>query len=96
MKIFNQALLLKMVWQLASNSDKLWVQIFKAKYFSKAGFWAIKNKRDASPLWRAIQDLKHILMDQIGWHVGQGTAIKALNEPWYTGCVINHITTNAQ
>ncbi|XP_078168462.1 uncharacterized protein LOC144562969 [Carex rostrata] len=96
MKTFNQALILKMVWQLASNSDKLWVQIFKAKYFSKAGLWAIKNKRDASPLWREIQDLKHILKDQLGWHVGQGTRIKALNEPWFTGCELQHITTNAQ
>lgn len=95
-KSFNQALILKMVWQLASNSDKLWVQIFKAKYFSKGGFWAVKGKRDASPLWRAIQDLKHFFNNNIRWHVGQGTKIKAVNEPWFPGYHTQRVTTNLQ
>ena len=95
-KNFNQALLLKLVWQLASGADKLWVQIFRAKYFTKIGFWAVKRRSDASPLWRAIQDLKGVFSGQLQWHVGQGGNIRIMNEPWYQGWEVQSITSNAQ
>lgn len=59
-------------------------------------FWAVKGKRDASPLWRAIQDLKHFFNNKIRWHVGQGIKIKAINEPWFPGYEIQRVTTNLQ
>lgn len=41
---FNQALLLKIVWQLASNQDRLWVQLMRAKYFPRGGFGRSKAR----------------------------------------------------
>lgn len=38
MKLFNHALILKLVWQVASNEDKLWVMVVRAKYYPRGGF----------------------------------------------------------
>lgn len=93
-RVFNEALLLKVVWQVASNADKLWVQVMQAKYFSRGGFWAVTNTRDASPLWRAIQRLKPRIKDSLMWHVGDGTRIAAINQPWHQNWGLQRITTN--
>lgn len=37
-KVFNHALLMKLVWQIASAADKVWVLILKAKYFPRGSF----------------------------------------------------------
>ena len=33
--IFNEALIMKVVWQIASNSDRLWVAVVRAKYCAR-------------------------------------------------------------
>lgn len=46
LKLFNQSLVLKAVWQVASNCDRLWVQVVRAKYFSRRGFWGVNGTRE--------------------------------------------------
>ena len=93
---FNQALILKVVWQLVSNKDKLWVHIMRAKYYPRAGIWAVQRKTGVSRLWRAVQEAKEFFRESIKWHVGDGTGILATNHPWYTGWHIQRISTNLQ
>lgn len=38
LKIFNKALLQKLVWQLVSQQGRVWVEIVKAKYFPNNSF----------------------------------------------------------
>lgn len=33
-KAFNQALMMKLVWQMTLEEDKIWVKVLKEKYFS--------------------------------------------------------------
>lgn len=96
LKLFNQSLLLKAVWQVASNSDKIWVQVVRAKYFSRRGFWGVSGTRDVSRLWRSIQKLKPFFREQILWHVGDGQTIPCINQPWFPNWHIQVITTNVQ
>jgi hypothetical protein len=37
LKLFNEALLLKIVCQLAGSHDKIWVEVMRAKYCPKKG-----------------------------------------------------------
>lgn len=96
LKLFNQYLVLKAVWQVASNSDKIWVQVVRAKYFSRRGFWGVNGTRDVSRLWRSIQKLKPFFREQILWHVGDGLTIPCINQPWFKNWSVQVITTNAQ
>lgn len=83
LKLFNQSLLIKIVWQLALQQDRLWVKVVRAKYCSREGLWGVSNRSNASPLWRLIQDLKPFFEDSTLWSIGDGTRIKALNELWH-------------
>lgn len=84
------------MWQLASEQDKLWIQIFKAKYYPRKGLWANARGGGYSPLGRVIQQLKVFFNDDLMWHVGEGMRIGAINQPWYDGWVPQVITSNAQ
>lgn len=94
--LFNKALMLKIVWQVAANEDKLWVQIMRAKYFPRGGFWGVKNSNGSSKLWKSIQELKEIFRDQIRWSISDGRDIPALNQPWYPGWQLQMIESNMQ
>lgn len=37
-KIVNQALLLRIVWYIAANDNKIWAQVMRARYFPRSGF----------------------------------------------------------
>lgn len=95
-KLFNDALLLKLVWQLASGQDKLWVKFFQAKYYPRKGLWANASTGGCSLLGRELQKLKKFFQDDLLWHVGDGTNIGALNQPWYDGWTPIVIGSNAQ
>lgn len=94
LQIFNEALILKMVWQLASNQDKIWVQVMRGKYFPRKGFWGVNTTRRTSKLWKAIQEMKPNLLSKLKWHIGDGTTIPAINQPWFEGWNIQEIYTN--
>lgn len=93
---FNKALLLKVVWHMAADSDKLWVAVVKAKHYPRCGFWAARTRPAASKLWRAIQELKGWFKDDVSWELGEGTEVRALNEPWFQGWGLQRISTNVQ
>lgn len=95
-KVFNHALLMKLVWPIASGADKVWVLILKAKYFPRGSFWATLRTANSSPLWKAIQNLKPLIKDQLHWHVGDGSLIAAVNVPWHGGWEIQRRLTNAR
>lgn len=94
---FNKALLLKIVWQVASNQDRqLWVQILRAKYFPKGGFWGVNGTAGKSRLMKDIQELKPVIKDQLQWEIGTGETVQAMNQPWYEEWEIQTILTNDQ
>lgn len=95
-KIFKNSLLLKVAWQLVADEDRIWVKVFHAKYFPRAGFWDIKNTRDSSSLWKSVQGLKGFFDNNIKWQIGDGRGIAALNQPWFPGWSTQTIRSNEQ
>ncbi|KAJ3708371.1 hypothetical protein LUZ61_012076 [Rhynchospora tenuis] len=83
--IFNKALMLKAMRDVASNKQKLWVQLVMAKYCSNRGLWRTTKVRGTSKLWKDIQMLKLHLKDSIFWQVNNGDSIPVKFQPWYPG-----------
>lgn len=42
LQLSNEALVLKLVWEMACNSEKLWTQVMREKYCPRGGFWGVK------------------------------------------------------
>ncbi|KAJ3707828.1 hypothetical protein LUZ61_011533 [Rhynchospora tenuis] len=90
LNIFNNALMLKMVWRIASNQNNLWVQIIKDKYCGIKGFWGSSNTKGCSLFWKNLQKLKPYLKDHIYWTIGDGNNILVRGDPWFdnwTNCL---------
>lgn len=93
---FNEALMLKLVWNLAANKDKIWVAIMKAKYFPRGGFWGIQTSTRASKAWKEVQWLKEFFKETMRWQIGDGKEVCLVNQPWLEEWAVQRITTNVQ
>lgn len=88
LKIFNKALIQKVVWQLVTNQDRVWVGIIKAKYFPQNSFWSAEDKQGTSNLWKALLENKNEVLIHTIWHIGDGKEIAVQGQPWYEQGVI--------
>lgn len=93
---FNESLMLKLVWNLAANTKKVWVDIMRAKYFSRGGFRGIQSCTRASKVWKEVQRLKEFFRESTRWQIGEGTEIRVVNQPWFAEWTVQRITTNVQ
>nr|XP_048317975.1 uncharacterized protein LOC125418473 [Ziziphus jujuba var. spinosa] len=78
----NLALLGKLGWLLATNSDKLWVKSLKAKYFAGKNFMKCTKTKNSSPAWHGILRSRTVLAKGLCYRVGKGNNINIWEDPW--------------
>jgi hypothetical protein len=78
----NEALILKIVWKLAQQSDYLWAQVLTAKYLSRGTLWFNNRVSNCTPLWKAIKRLKTIMEPHMCTVLGDLTS-PAFSNPWH-------------
>ncbi|CAA0819658.1 Unknown protein [Striga hermonthica] len=79
----NDALLMKLGWQLLTRPDTLWVRIMKAKYkLNVPNLLANGNLPKGSITMRAVGKIWNNLMKGIRWSVGDGKRIKFWQDRW--------------
>jgi Reverse transcriptase (RNA-dependent DNA polymerase)/zinc-binding in reverse transcriptase/Endonuclease/Exonuclease/phosphatase family len=84
-RTMNDALLLKLVWQMAQGKDKIWIEVMQAKYCPNEGIWGARPMTGVSLLWRKILSLREVLKEDVQWNIGSGTDIRVYNQPWVEG-----------
>ena len=72
----NNAFLMKLSWEMVSNSQALWVEILKSKYGE------CSERAQASCLWKAIQKRKDQVRKSATWMIGMADR---LNFGWTPG-----------
>ena len=81
-KEVNNALLAKQAWMIASKIDSLCMSILRAKYkISKNWLYADSSKR-ASPIWKAIEQAKNVVVKGACYIIEDGTTINVWQDPW--------------
>ncbi|KAJ4787969.1 RNA-directed DNA polymerase (reverse transcriptase)-related family protein [Rhynchospora pubera] len=83
LNLFGEALFLKLVWDLMSNGNKMWVHVCKSKYYSNLGFWRANNVVGASSLWRHAVKMRDFFKENVKWQIASGENIPVLSQPWY-------------
>ncbi|GLT60153.1 hypothetical protein SLA2020_329340 [Shorea laevis] len=68
----NLALLSKVGWKLATESEPLWIQILKAKYFPNCDFLQAEAKQNASYTWKGILETQELVSMGMGHMVNSG------------------------
>ena len=79
---FNLALLTKQEWRLISQSDSLYAQVMKAKYYLRKNFLHAKPRYAPSYLWRSLQHATPRLFEGLYWRVGDGKSINIWTDKW--------------
>uniref|UniRef100_A0A2N9HGL8 Reverse transcriptase domain-containing protein n=1 Tax=Fagus sylvatica TaxID=28930 RepID=A0A2N9HGL8_FAGSY len=60
--VFNQALLAKLTWLIASKKKSLCLDALRSKYKVKEDWLGQDPRKNASPLWKAIEKLKCVIL----------------------------------
>lgn len=81
-KDINNALLAKLAWMIASKRDSLCVLILRAKYKVKHGWLRIDPPKSASPIWKAIEKAKRIVIKGACYAIGDGSSVDVWQDPW--------------
>lgn len=69
-------------WVIASKCDSLCLSILRAKYKVQQD-WLFKSPvKVASPIWRAIESVRNIIVKGACYFLGSGTSINIRREPW--------------
>ncbi|XP_030495226.2 uncharacterized protein LOC115711025 [Cannabis sativa] len=82
----NFALVAKLGWNLAAESNTLWCQFFKDKYFRRScSFWSAPK----SNLWsygaRSIMATRDFIRDESCFAIGNGELVDIWHTPWLPG-----------
>lgn len=82
LKTFNAALLAKQSWKLMTEENPLLTAVFKARYFKNSSI--LKARRGYSPsyTWRSIWGAKSVLLEGLGWRIGNGCLVDASHDIW--------------
>lgn len=78
----NNALLAKLAWMIASKRDSLCMQILRARYKVKHDWLRSNPPKSASPIWKAIEKVKHIVSKGACYAIGDGSLVDIWQDPW--------------
>lgn len=81
-KDFNLALLAKLSWQVAKDSEKLWVRVLRDKYVTNGDFLSTVAKGNASWVWRSICKGNSVVEIGMKWSVGNGNSLRFWSDWW--------------
>jgi hypothetical protein len=79
---FNQALLAKQGWRMATNPESLCARVLRSRYFRGGEFLTARCPKGASFTWRSIVHGRELLKEGIIWRVGDGSKIDVWRDNW--------------
>lgn len=65
--LMNDALVLKVLWQMAQAQDRQWAAIMQAKYCGHDSVWVVQASPGVTPLWRRMLALRPKLEADYTW-----------------------------
>ncbi|KAF7812935.1 ribonuclease H [Senna tora] len=88
----NKAFKLKLLWQILSNQNRLWVKIILNKY--KIGSYpnpVLSSKNTDSKLWKEMCKLWPEFVENVHWEIGNGSKTSFWNDRKLEEMVPNHV-----
>ena len=78
----NRTLLAKLAWMVASKRDNLCMAILRAKYKVRQDWLCKDLSKFASPIWKAIDSVKDIIVKGACYLIGDRASINVWQDPW--------------
>ena len=81
-KLFNQALLAKLTWWVASGRDSICIRALRSKYKVNEDWMDSEPHKNASHLWRAIEKMCSVIKMGACFIMGNSDSIDMWKDPW--------------
>lgn len=82
LRVFNMALLAKQSWRLYIKANPLLLAIFQARYFKHSMVLEAHRGYAPSYTWRSIWGAKSLLLEGLGWRIGNGSMVDVVKDKW--------------
>ena len=87
---FNQALLAKQAWKLATEPESLCSRVLKARYYKNGDFLNARCPSGASVTWRSILFGRDLLKSGLIWRIGDGSKVSVWQDNWIPRSGVKH------
>jgi hypothetical protein len=81
-KDFNLDLIAKLSWMVASNRESICMRMLRSKYKVQRDWLSKSPPKNSSPIWRAIEMGKNVIVKCACLMVGNGENISVWKDPW--------------
>uniref|UniRef100_A0A8I6Y3E3 Reverse transcriptase domain-containing protein n=1 Tax=Hordeum vulgare subsp. vulgare TaxID=112509 RepID=A0A8I6Y3E3_HORVV len=83
--IFNQVMLGKQAWRLATDPTSLCARVLKGRYYPDADFFTAGKPRSSSFTWHSIIFGRKLLKIGMRWNIGNGENVSIMRDNWIQG-----------
>ena len=81
-KKYNEALIAKLTWMMASKRNSPCMEALRSKYKVSENWFREAPRKFASHTWKAVERMKQLVSKEACFLVGDGTLIDAWKDPW--------------
>nr|GEY87325.1 RNA-directed DNA polymerase, eukaryota, reverse transcriptase zinc-binding domain protein [Tanacetum cinerariifolium] len=93
LKDWNEALLAKHIWNIASKKDTLWVKWVHMMRLKDASIWNVEYNANNSWNWQCLLEVKDKIANRLKYEIGDGNSIHTWQDNWHSsGLLINQIS----
>lgn len=79
---YNHAGILRLLWEIETNRDALWVKWLCRKYLRGSSIWCARPPQSASWAWRGILQIRYLAVELLRYQVGNGQSTNFFLDPW--------------
>ena len=74
----------KQYWRLIQNPHSFYAQVMGVKYFPRRSLMEATIGFRPSYLWRSLLEARFLLMEGMGWRIGNGEYVHIWSDKWIT------------
>lgn len=82
LELWNKTLLIKHLWNVASNKESLWVKWINTVKLKGRSVWDVDESKSESWCWKTILEHRKFVEDHICYEIGNGKDIYVWHDKW--------------
>ncbi|GJY75851.1 hypothetical protein Tco_0480967 [Tanacetum coccineum] len=90
---WNEALLAKLLWNIASKKDTLWVKWIHMMKLKEGSIWNVQYTSNDNWHWKCLLEIRDKIADRMQYEIGDGSKVYLWYDEWHSsGLLINQVT----
>ncbi|GKD27234.1 hypothetical protein Tco_1233448 [Tanacetum coccineum] len=92
--LWNDALLIKHLWNIAAKKDSMWVKWIHEERLKGTSIWKAETDVNASWGWKNLLKLRDKIVQHVYYKIGNGKKTSVWYDTWHELCPLDQFITN--